>query len=303
MRRAGEKMDGGSMSRVITLGLCVVALGGLAGCAPDYSPNTYSANAVQQANKVDPGVVVGLRSVDVKAAGVVGAATGAAAGGIAGAQTPGEAGSAFGAVGGALVGGLIGTSVEHAADDTTSYEYIVRKKNGDLVSVTQKDKTPLAVGTKVLVIAGPQARIVPDYTVATETGTPPADKEPADKGKDKDKPAAESPPAAAAAAPAKDTTVITVPPVTSSSLPAPAGTSAAPVTAGSVPESAPPSTSVTTPSPAAAAVSTVEKALLGTNASAGGGSTPISLLPPPTSLAPAAAATDTAAPAGTTTDH
>jgi outer membrane lipoprotein SlyB len=36
--------------------------------------------------------------------------------------------------------------------------------------VTQKDKTPLALGQKVLVIAGNQARVVPDYTVAPEAG-------------------------------------------------------------------------------------------------------------------------------------
>jgi hypothetical protein len=58
------------------------------------------------------------------------------------------------------VGGLGGTAAEHAIKDTTGYEYIVRKANGDLLSVTQKDETPLAVGQHVLVIAGPQARIV-----------------------------------------------------------------------------------------------------------------------------------------------
>ena len=37
--------------------------------------------------------------------------------------------------------------------------------NGDLVSVTQKVRTPLALNQKVLVIAGNQARVVPDYTL------------------------------------------------------------------------------------------------------------------------------------------
>jgi len=41
--------------------LPVLAL--LVGCGPDYSPNTYSTNAVQQANKVERGVVVGVRPV------------------------------------------------------------------------------------------------------------------------------------------------------------------------------------------------------------------------------------------------
>jgi outer membrane lipoprotein SlyB len=48
------------LSRSVTFGLPVLLLG-LAGCAPNYSPNTYSATAVQQANKVDPAIVVGFR--------------------------------------------------------------------------------------------------------------------------------------------------------------------------------------------------------------------------------------------------
>jgi outer membrane lipoprotein SlyB len=150
----------------------------VSGCGPDYSPNTYDSGAVQQSAKVEPGVVVGVRGVDVSAPGMVGAATGAAAGGIVGSQTPGNVGSAFGALGGALVGGIVGSAAEHSVADTTAYEYIVRKPNGDMLSVTQRDKAPLAIGQKVLVIDGKQARIVPDYTVPVAT-TPPKPAEPA----------------------------------------------------------------------------------------------------------------------------
>jgi outer membrane lipoprotein SlyB len=146
----------------VVLGLVVA----LAGCGPDYSPDTYSSTAVQQANKVEQGVVIGVRRVDVSASATVGTVTGAAAGGIAGSQAPGgSVGSAFGALGGSVIGGLVGTTVEHTAGDTTAFEYIVRKSNGDLLSVTQKDTVSLAVGQKVLVISGNQARIIPDYTV------------------------------------------------------------------------------------------------------------------------------------------
>jgi outer membrane lipoprotein SlyB len=143
----------------------VVVLTGLAACGPSYSPDTYASNAAQQANKVEQGTVVGVRTVAVSAAGTVGAVTGAAAGGIAGSQAAGGPISAFTALGGSLVGGIAGSTVEHVTGDTEAYEYIVRKANGDLVSVTQKDKTPLALNQKVLVIAGNQARVVPDYTV------------------------------------------------------------------------------------------------------------------------------------------
>lgn len=154
-----------ALTRTICLTLPLLAT--LAGCSPDFSPNTYNASAVQQANKVEQGVVVGVRSVEVKVAGATGAVAGAAAGGIVGSQLPGSSATqALGTVGGGLLGGLFGSSVEKVAGDTKGYEYIVRKPNNELVSVTQVDTTPMALGQRVLVIAGSQARIVPDYTTA-----------------------------------------------------------------------------------------------------------------------------------------
>lgn len=147
-------------------GAALILLAGLTGCGPSYSPNTYSAAAVQQANTVERGVIVGVRRVGVSADSSVGTVTGGAAGGIVGSQAgPGGAITALSTLGGTVVGGLIGTSVEHAEGDTSAYEYIVRETNNSLVSVTQKDKAPLEIGQTVLVIAGKQARIVPDYTV------------------------------------------------------------------------------------------------------------------------------------------
>ncbi len=145
----------------------------LAGCSPTYSPDTYAATAVQQANKVEQGTIVGVRKVAVQATGTTGAVAGAAAGGIAGSQAP--VGSALTTLGGTLVGGLVGTGIERATGDTTAFEYIVRKGNGEMVSVTQKDATALAIGQKVLVISGSQARIVGDYTVPVEPQAPVAE--------------------------------------------------------------------------------------------------------------------------------
>jgi outer membrane lipoprotein SlyB len=152
--------------------LCIAAAASIAGCGPSYSPNTYATNAVQQANKVDPGVIVGVREVGVSTPGTVGATVGGAAGGIAGAQVGQGAETAFSTLGGVLVGGIAGSAAEHVVGDTSAFEYIIRKTNGDLVSVTQKDATPLTIGEKVLVIAGNQARVVPDYTVPVEPAKP-----------------------------------------------------------------------------------------------------------------------------------
>jgi outer membrane lipoprotein SlyB len=154
----------------------------LAACGPRYSPDAYATAAVQQMNRVEQGMVIGRRAVTVQANGGTGAATGGAAGGIIGAQAPGgNMAGAIGAVGGALVGGLFGTAAERVAGDTTATEYIVRKANGELVSVTQRDATPLEIGARVLVIAGNQARIVPDYTAPEEpvpAAAPPAPPDP-----------------------------------------------------------------------------------------------------------------------------
>ena len=145
----------------------------LLACGPRYSPDAYATRAVQQANRADIGTVIGRRSVAVQADGATGAATGGAAGGIIGSQTPGgNMIGAIGAVGGALIGGLFGSAAERVAGDTTAHEYIVRKENNELVSVTQRDATPIEVGTRVLVIAGNQARIVPDYTAPPAPATP-----------------------------------------------------------------------------------------------------------------------------------
>ncbi len=188
--------------------ISALLLAGLSGCGPSYSPDTYASNAAQQANKVEQGIVVGVRDVGISAAGTVGSVTGAAAGGIAGSQAVSGPVSAFTALGGSLVGGIAGATVEHATADTVAFEYIVRKKNGDLVSVTQKDKTPLTLGQKVLVIMGTQARVVPDYTVppsiiatkaaadAAKAVTAPASANPADAAAP-DAKGAETPPTSA----------------------------------------------------------------------------------------------------------
>ena len=171
------------MTRTRTFGLPAVVLAGfLAGCTPNYSPNTYAATATQQASKVERAVVIGFRQVHISTNGTVGAVTGGAAGGVLGSQS-GAIGmnAALGAVTGTAIGGLLGTSIEHLTGDTKGWEYIVRKPDGELLSLTQKEERPLAVGQKVLVITGSQARIIPDYATETDPAPP------------KDKPKAEEP--------------------------------------------------------------------------------------------------------------
>ena len=238
------------LSQIFKFGLPLVALVAVTGCSPDYSPNTYNAAAVQQANKVDSAVVVGFRQVSISAAGTVGAVTGGAAGGILGAQVgPNNTASALGAVGGGIVGSLLGTSIEHATADTTGWEYIVQKPNGDLLSVTQREPQPIPLGQKVLVIAGSQARIIPDFR--TEKDLP----KDAEKDKPAEKPAAVIPPwsvvpmSPPSSAPVEPATTIAVPPaIPATPLPAPDATAAPTPLAPATPPAAEAPASVSPPS-------------------------------------------------------
>lgn len=143
----------------------LLGAGLLSACGSSFSANEYAARAVQQANPVQQGTIVGSRRVAIAAGGETGATAGAAAGGaVGGAAAAGNSVStALGAVGGALLGGLVGTAAERASANTDAVEYIIRKTDGELVSVTQRDQVPIPLGTPVLVITGNQARVVPDY--------------------------------------------------------------------------------------------------------------------------------------------
>jgi outer membrane lipoprotein SlyB len=146
--------------------------------------------------------------------------TGGAAGGVLGAQVPGSnVVTALGTVGGALVGSLAGAGIEHATGDTTGWEYIVRKPNGELLSLTQREPTPLPLGQRVLVITGNQARIIPDYS----TPPPPEPEKSAEKRPEAEKKpeGAKTPAEAAPATPAAtgSPTPLTPPPAPSSAPP------------------------------------------------------------------------------------
>ena len=156
------------MPRSLKFCLVLASLSLLAACGgTDYSPNTYASNTAQMASKVDAGVVIGFREVLISSNGTVGAVTGGAAGGVLGAQVGGgNLDQALGGVIGTALGSVVGSTIEHVAGDTKGWEYIVKKYNGDMISVTQTEPKPLALGQKVLVIASTaQARIVPDYSV------------------------------------------------------------------------------------------------------------------------------------------
>ncbi len=210
----------GFIARIMTLGFCAFLTLALTGCGPDYSPNTYNGSAMQQANKVDTGIVVGFREVRISDDGTVGVVTGGAAGGILGAEMSSPTvPTALAALGGTVVGGVLGSTIQHATGDTTGWEYIVREPKGELISVTQREPKPIAIGQKVLVIEGKQARIVPDYSTAAFEVSP-APK--AEEKHDQDKSAAPNSATATTATSATSAAATAPSPPTSASPSAPA---------------------------------------------------------------------------------
>ena len=88
----------------------------VAGCAPNYSPDTYASAAAQQANKVDQGIIVGVRAIQISADTTLATATDGAAGERCPGSTIGAgAGSLpWARVGGTVAGGVVGNVIGHA---------------------------------------------------------------------------------------------------------------------------------------------------------------------------------------------
>jgi outer membrane lipoprotein SlyB len=235
------------VTKSFTLGFCAFASIALAGCSPDYSPNTYNGSAVQQANKVDTGIVIGYREVRISDDGSVGTVTGGAAGGILGAELSSPTvPTALAALGGTVVGGVVGATIQHVSGDTKGWEYIVREPKGDLVSVTQREPKPIAIGQKVLVIEGKQARIIPDYATASLDDPKPVPKADQKQDEEKEKAAVAAPPppaepVAPASTPAEATTVTSTTAVAAPAAapaPAPASVTNSAASASPAPSSA-----------------------------------------------------------------
>jgi outer membrane lipoprotein SlyB len=139
------------MNKRLIVALATIVLGG---CGPANVPGIPAAIAIPQAGNAEPGVIVGVRQVSASMAATV----------------PGESRSgpkslrAFAA----LHWAAVGAATERPDPGAASVEYIVRKASGGLISVTQKDKSPLVLGQTVLVVAGNQALIVANDTVLSQ---------------------------------------------------------------------------------------------------------------------------------------
>lgn len=149
------------VSRPFLLLLSLGALTGLSACETYDGPRYYEPGVPA---RVEQGVVVGARPVDV---GRPNTGTGAVVGGVSGAVVGSElasrgsgfAGSVLGAVGGAL----IGNAIEGSGSHHPGFAYLIRlDRNGREIEVAQADAYPLRQGVHVAVTFGPRVRVVPN---------------------------------------------------------------------------------------------------------------------------------------------
>jgi outer membrane lipoprotein SlyB len=137
-----------------------------AGCAQTLSPNVYQNYEVGVAKRVLPGVIIAKRAICIDNATGIGGFAGATTGAVVGSGLGcSGASSIAGAVGGALIAGVIGNEIDKAVNHHQGMEYMIRLKNGAVVSIVQMQDIPFCLHQHVLVIYGHcrgNTRIVPD---------------------------------------------------------------------------------------------------------------------------------------------
>lgn len=135
-----------------------------AGCGPSLAPGMYTTGGAGQVNRVIAGKVVSVQPVQISAnsSGVAGTVVGGLAGGILGSTIGHGTGSALAALGGAVAGGVLGNAAENHLTQQQGLEYVVKTKDGSMVSVVQGPTPVFYRGQHVLVEYGDQARIIPD---------------------------------------------------------------------------------------------------------------------------------------------
>lgn len=149
--------------------LLIVLLSGLflssIGCSTRRSGSVYSAKSLGTVGRADKGVVVNVRLVNVegtKQTGtMLGGVTGAAVGYDLGKKS-GDATKILGSAAGAIVGGVVGGGTEELITRTTAYEYIVEMDSGHMETIVQKDDEPIHHGDRVLLLKGPDSKIILD---------------------------------------------------------------------------------------------------------------------------------------------
>ena len=129
-----------------------------AGCADNYSGDTYASNRSGIVQNVSYGTVTNIRQVTIQDDSSnmpIGAVAGAVVGGILGHSVGGGTGKQLATVGGVVAGGLAGNAIQNQTGKTTGVEVEIRLDNGQTIAVVQKMDPNFQIGSRVrLVDAG-----------------------------------------------------------------------------------------------------------------------------------------------------
>lgn len=141
----------------------------MSGCATNISSDTYSVESVRVANRSETGVIQSFRPVKIEGSSNAGALIGGAVGAVTGSFLGGNNRiHALGAIAGATIGAFLGSAAEKGITNQDGIEYVIELDNGDTITLIQPEKPDFAIGQKVRVLLGKQARIIP-YTEELES--------------------------------------------------------------------------------------------------------------------------------------
>lgn len=142
------------MKKFLVMLLVVSSVSGCANLNGNaYSPNLISSNQAEVASRVDFGVVVSVKPVQIENNGsMLGTVVGAGAGGLAGSMIGKGAIRGLGIIGGALGGGILGNAITKGSASSNGLQITVRLEHGTPIVVTQGAQEQFKVGQQVQVI-------------------------------------------------------------------------------------------------------------------------------------------------------
>lgn len=149
--------------RAATAAALLAAATTVSACAGGLGAGDYSRSQAGQISRVEPGVVLTARQVQISGTkSGVGTATGAVVGGVIGSQIGGgDAERAVAGVLGAVGGGLAGAATEEAMSRQVGWAYTIRlEETGEIISIAQADERPIPENAPVWVEYGPRARVI-----------------------------------------------------------------------------------------------------------------------------------------------
>jgi len=144
--------------------LALMAVLGLAACAPERTNTVYTANDIGRTQQLSYGTIVSMRPVTLQTQPTgVGTVGGAVAGGVVGSLIGGRDPRAnfIGAIGGAILGGVAGNAIEKSNSTTQAVEFIIQEDNAPQpISVVQTNEADFHPGERITLTHGARTRLM-----------------------------------------------------------------------------------------------------------------------------------------------